>query len=147
MDRDHDGSLLENLGGLFGGGLFGGESTAAANPPAPAKAIDGGSILSHIFGNKRDRVGESVSRGSGLDRGQAMKLMMMLAPLVLAYLGRRKRQEQLNGDQLGEHLQTERRSVEAGGGGFLGRMLDQDGDGDFDMMDVIKFGAGKLFRR
>ena len=76
-----------------------------------------------------------------------MKLMMMLAPLVLAYLGRRKRQEQLNGDQLGEHLQTERRSVEAGGGGFLGRMLDQDGDGDFDMMDVIKFGAGKLFRR
>ena len=28
---------------------------------------------------------------------------------------------------------------------LLSRRLDQDGDGDLDMMDSMKFGAGKLF--
>jgi hypothetical protein len=30
---------------------------------------------------------------------------------------------------------------------MLGRMFDQDGDGDFDMMDVVKFGMGRFFGR
>jgi hypothetical protein len=43
----------------------------------------------------------------------------------------------------------EREKVEASSGSssLIGKIFDQDGDGDFDMMDVMKFGAGKLFGR
>ncbi len=76
-----------------------------------------------------------------------MKLLMMLAPLLMGALGKRRQQEDLSPGGLGDWLQGESDRVEAstGGGGLIGRMLDQDGDGDFDMMDMMKFGAGKLF--
>ena len=140
LDRDHDGSILDHLGSLFGGDEV----------PVKPKATQGGSILDHILGRRRERVETAVSRSSGLDRGQILKLMMLLAPLIMGVLGRRKRNENLSPGGLGDLLRGERQTVEKeapGDGGFMGRMLDQDGDGDFDMMDLMKFGAGKLFGR
>src|SRR6476619_4259571 len=45
LDQHHDGSLLDNLGGLSSM-IFGGDPQAAPPPQA-----DGGGILDHIFGN------------------------------------------------------------------------------------------------
>ena len=59
LEQDHDGSVLDNLGGLAGA-IFGGGQTAA--PPA----MNGGGILGHILGDKQDAVAEDVSQKSGI---------------------------------------------------------------------------------
>ena len=43
-------------------------------------------------------------------------------------------------------LGGERKSVEQStGGSLIGRMLDQDGDGDFDLSDMAKMAMAKIF--
>ena len=83
LDRDHDGSLLDQLGGFLGGQLSG-------------KAADGGGILGHILGGQQQAVEQGVAKASGLDMQQVMKLLPILAPIVMAALGRRKRQSGLD---------------------------------------------------
>ena len=140
LSNDHDGSLLDNLGSLFAP-----EKSAA--PGVTERTTSGGAILDHILGKRKPRVEENIGKASGLSGGQVMKLLMMLAPLVMGALGKRRKQEDLSPGGLGDLLRGENERVESasGGGGLIGRMLDQDGDGDFDMMDMMKFGAGKLF--
>ena len=94
LEQDHDGSLLGNLGGL--GGLIFGQQEA----PPPRQA-DAGGILGHIFGNKQGQVAEQVSNQSGLGTGQVAQILMMLAPIVMSYLGQRKQQQNVGPDGLG----------------------------------------------
>ena len=136
LQRDHDGSILDHLGGLF---------APDKQPPVAEKATQGSAILDHILGNKRQRVETGVSQSTGLSSGQVMKLMALLAPLLMGILGKKKQQADLSPGGLGELLRGESQQFESTGGGLLTRMLDQDGDGDLDMMDMVKFGAGKLF--
>lgn len=141
LEKDHDGTILDHLGSLFSG--------QPQEAPISQRATEGGSILDHILGSRKARVEEGVSRSSGLSGGQTMRLMMMLAPLVMGILGRRKKEESLSSGGLGDLLARDTEQVEAntGNSSFVGRIFDQDGDGDFDMMDVMKFGAGRLFGR
>ena len=142
LSSDHDGSILDHLGGLLGPQESPGSASGVTE-----RTTAGGAILDHIFGSGKPRVEENIGKASGLSSGQVMKLLMMLAPLVMGAVGKRRKQEDLSPGGLGDLLrgESERVEAEAGGGGFIGRMLDQDGDGDFDMMDMMKFGAGKLF--
>jgi hypothetical protein len=83
---------------------------------------------------------------SGLDKGQAANLMMMLAPIVLGYLGKQKRQQNLGVGDLAGMLAGERRraeEVEPAASGMLAALLDQDGDGDIKD-DLTRIGAGFL---
>ena len=84
LEGDHDGSLLQNISALFGVGN--------AAPVSP-RTLNGAGILEHIFGNRRAPAEQSIGQASGLNLQQAGKLMVMLAPLVMAYLGRRKREQ------------------------------------------------------
>src|SRR5690606_38720206 len=88
LERDHDGGLLDGLLGGGGGlgGLLGGLLGGASGGPAPSRAADGAGILGHVFGQRQEPAAEGVARAAGLDRGQALKLMAMLAPLVMAWL-------------------------------------------------------------
>ncbi len=141
---DHDGSILDQLGSLFGG------ATPQTASGVSDRTISGGSILDHILGNRKQRVESGVSQVSGLSSGQAMKLMMMLAPLVMGAIGRRRQQDNLSPGGLGELVRDEQEKAQAQAGAtpsLVGRMLDQDGDGDFDMMDIVKFGMSRLFGR
>ena len=141
LSSDHDGSILDHLGSLFGS-----QEGSASSSGVSERTTSGGAILDHIFGDRKPRVEENIGKVSGLSSGQVMKLLMLLAPLVMGALGKRRQQEELSPGGLGDLLRGESERVEAeSGGGFIGRMLDQDGDGDFDMMDMMKFGAGKLF--
>ena len=78
-----------------------------------------------------------------------MKLMMMVAPMLMGILGRKSKEQNLSPGGLGSLLEQERGQVEAATGStsFVGRLFDQDGDGDFDLSDAMKFGVGKLFGR
>ncbi len=96
LEQDHDGSLLGNLGGL-GSLLFGGQQ-AAAPPPRQA---DAGGILGHIFGNSQGQVAQEVSNKSGLSLSQVAPILMMLAPIVMSYLGQQKQQQGVGADGLG----------------------------------------------
>ena len=58
---------------------------------------DGKGILDHIFGNRAtERVSERIGQETGVDKGSSMKILAMLAPLALAYLGRKKQSAQLD---------------------------------------------------
>jgi hypothetical protein len=124
LEQDHDGGILGNLGGL-------GSLIFDQNTPTPRQA-DAGGILGHIFGGNQAPVVEEVSQQSGLQGGQVAQILMMLAPIVMGYLGQQKRQQNVGADGLGGLL-----------GGLLGgqaaaapqssglgsSMLDRDGDG------------------
>ena len=124
LERDHDGSLLDNLGGFLGSGR-------TAN--VPPKATDGGGILGHIFGNKLNQVEQGVGQATGMNAQQVTKLLMMAAPLVMAYLGRQKRQQNLDAGGLSDLVQREATNARQAAPpdllGTIGSFLDRDGDG------------------
>jgi hypothetical protein len=145
LERDHaGGSLLDGLGGLLGGGAPGGAAPGGAlggllggllgGGQPPSRATNGAGILGHIFGARQDAAAEGVARASGLDRGQVLKLMMMLAPLVMAALARRKQEAGAGAGDLagllGGATQQARRQAPEGLLGALGGLLDRDGDGN-----------------
>ncbi|MEL6897577.1 MAG: DUF937 domain-containing protein, partial [Planctomycetota bacterium] len=108
----------------------------------------GESMLGNILGSRQSRVETGISKASGLSGGQTSSLLKMLAPLVMGTLGKRQRESNMSSGDLGGLLRREQEHPEtAENSSFIGRMLDQDGDGDFDMMDVMKFGASRLFGR
>ncbi len=151
LEKDHDGSLLEDLGGFIG-------STDSS---------EGNSILEHILGGQRPAVEREVGRETGLDPSLLAKLLPLLAPLVLAYLGRAQRQKQMDPDDLAGYLTAEENRIEREGGlprlpsaqgrgsagatttvgqrpldGIAG-MLDQDGDGSLSG-EAAQVGMGIL---
>jgi hypothetical protein len=117
--NQHDGSILDNLGGLLGGmtgGMSGGAGSGAGNVGGGALGGIGGAILGHIFGGRRGSVEEGVGKASGLDAAQVAQLMAMLAPIVMGVLGRMKQTKGLDANRLPEVLN------EAGGGGMGGSL-------------------------
>ena len=121
LDEDHDGSLLDNVSTLFG------SSTVAADVAAPP-ALNGAGILGHMLGGKRETVQQGIGQATGLSSQQIGRLLMMLAPLVMAYLGRRKRQSNasdISGDVRAERQEVERRAP--GLGGILGQIFSGGG--------------------
>src|SRR5690606_30062887 len=62
LERDHDGSLLDHLGGFLGGQVTG-------------KQADGTGILGHILGGQRQQVEQGVAQASGLDMNQVARLL------------------------------------------------------------------------
>ena len=84
LEQHHDGSILDNIGGLAGM-IFGGGQGNAASP-----AADAGGILGHILGSNQGAVAQQVSQRSGLGTGQVAQILMFLAPIVMGYLGRQK---------------------------------------------------------
>jgi hypothetical protein len=123
----HDGSVLDNLGGLLGGGAGGGI---------------GGAILGHIFGGRRGTVEQGVGRTSGLNAGQVAQLMAMLAPIVMGVLGRMKQSKQLDANRLPDVLQQSREQGEKEIPG-LGGMLDANNDGSV-ADDLLRMGTSAL---
>jgi hypothetical protein len=137
VERDHDGSLLDDLSGFLG----------------QAQQGPGDGILRHVLGGKRENVETGISRSTGLDKDAVSKLLVTLAPMVLGALGKMKRQQGLDASGLASQLGQERRQLEQAqpaAMGMLGRLLDTDHDGDLDLSDLAKHGSGllgKLFRK
>lgn len=129
LSKDHDGSALDDLGGLLG------------NP----QAGPGAGILRHVLGDRQDMARQAVAQTSGLDAGSAGQLMTMLAPIVMGALGRTQRQQGLDADGLGSLLQSERQGLQQStpdAMGLVTRLLDKDGDGS--IVDEIGGMVGKL---
>jgi hypothetical protein len=133
LDRDHDGSVLDDVMGYLGGG---------------GNLADGAGILSHVFGGRQPQVEQAVSRSSGVDAGSVAKIMAMMAPLVMGSLGKAQRQQRLDASGLAAALgQQERhaRKASPAAADLFSRLLDSDGDGD-SMDDIATIGTGLLGR-
>lgn len=127
LDRDHDGSILDDLSGYLDRG--------------PGE--DGAGILKHVFGGAEPQVEAALGSATNLDAGSATKLLQMLAPIVMGAMGRQKRSGGLDASGLDDLLGSERQSIERSAGGgldMLTSILDADGDGSIvdDLADKGK---------
>ena len=143
LEQDHDGSILDNLGGL-GSLIFGG----GQQQTAPAPQANAGGILSHIFGNNQGQVAQQISNQSGLNAGQVAQILMMLAPIVMGYLGKQKQEQNLDAGGLSNWLGGQQQQIQqnAPQGGFLESMLDRDGDGS-SMDDIASMAMNYMTNR
>lgn len=122
LESKHDGSLLNNLSGMLQG-------------HTEELQQDGNGILGHIFGNKLPAVEQGISQKTGVSMNKIAPLLAMLAPIVMAYLGKEKRQANTGagglGDLLGGLLGNSQQGKSGGGiMDMLGSALDKDGDGN-----------------
>ena len=137
LQNNHSGL---DIGSVLGAVLGGGNNNPAAN---------GAGILGHIFGRNQGRAEAGLAQATGLSSDRAGQLMKILAPIVMAYLAQRMSGggQQASAGGLSQILGQEKQRVsQAGGigGGLLGSVLDQDGDGQFGVSDLIKLGSGLL---
>lgn len=134
LDRDHDGSVLDDLGGFIAGAAGG--------------SAAGAGILGHVFGGQQNRIEQGVSAASGLDMGKVGPLLMMLAPIVMGALGRSNQQQGgFDPSSLAGLLGGAQNQMTAGSPllGMLGGLLDQNHDGS--AVDDVLGMAGRLFGR
>ena len=175
VQRDHDGSLLDHLGGFLsqmqgGGAQAGGMGGALGSMLGGAggggalggllggllggKATDGGGILGHILGGQQPQVEQGVAQASGLNAGQVAKLLPILAPIVMAAIGKYMNSRNAGPADLSGALAQEatvaRQAAPTGVLGALTGFLDADGDGSITddlMARAGQAGLGKLFGR
>ena len=115
----HDGGILDNLGGLFSGGV---DSNVLD---------DGGKILSHVLGGKQQAVENTLGAKTGMDAGSVAQILKVAAPILMGVLGNQAKQQNVNsssgiegllGGLLGGNSAKSEQS-------FLESILDADGDG------------------
>ena len=139
------GALQKDYAGLDLGSVLGAVLGGSA---APAAQSNGASILGHIFGGSQPRAEASLGQATGLGGDKAAMLMKILAPIVLSFLAQRfMSQGNATPAGLSQVLGQERQvAQEQGGlgGGLLGAVLDQDGDGQLGLGDLLKIGGGLL---
>ncbi|MBT9189379.1 MULTISPECIES: DUF937 domain-containing protein [Zobellia] len=132
LSGKHDGSILDNLGGLFNGGVD------------QSVMDDGAGILGHVLGGKQATVENALSQKSGMDAGSISTILKVAAPILLGYLGKQTKEQNVSdsngiGNLLGGLM----------GGGDSGNQqqsliesfLDSDGDGSI-LDDVASMALG-----
>ncbi len=133
LSSKHDGSILDNLGGLFGGGV----DDSVMN--------DGAGILGHVFAGKQPQVENALSQKSGMDVGSIASILKIAAPIVMGFLGKQKAQSNVSdanglnsllGGMLGGQPQQNQ--------SLITTLLDADGDGSIlDDVAGMVMGGGK----
>lgn len=134
LDKNQHGGILDNLGGFL-------NSSSAASS-------DGIGILGHIFGQRQGAAAQQISKNSGLDMGQVAQILIVLAPIVMAYLGRQKQQQGLDAGGLSDMLGQQQQQIQAPDNSILGKIMgymDSDKDGS-SMDDLAGLAANYLSR-
>ena len=141
LGRDHSGGggIADILGAVLGG--------------QQSRQTDGLGQLGHIFGDQLPRAQAGLGQATGLGNDKAQMLLKILAPIVMAYLAKRMlgggqqsaqaASPQVLGDILGQERQVQQQQGGLGGG-LLGAVLDQDGDGQLGLGDLLKMGGSIL---
>ena len=138
LQNDHAQATGLDIGSVLGM-VLGGQQTRQTN---------GAGILGHIFGGNQQRAAAGLGQATGLGNDKAAMLLQVLAPIVMAYLAKRFiGQGQASPAAVSQVLGQEREVVQQQGGlggGLLGAVLDQDGDGQLGLGDLFKIGGGLL---
>ena len=128
LTRDHDGSLLDA------------PHQAVTDP----NAFNAGGILGHIFGQRQAPIQQGVAKATGIDLQSAGKVLMILAPIVMAGLARARSAQGANASA-GAVLQGEQSNIErqVPGIGGLASILDRNHDGNV-VDDIANLAGGQL---
>lgn len=123
LNGKHNGSILDNLGDLFGGGV----DEEVTN--------DGSKILGHILGNKQQGVEQVIGQKAGIDAGSVGNILKVAAPILMGVLGKQSQQNNVSSqNDLGNLLGGLLGGASNSGSvtkeqTFLEQILDADGDG------------------
>lgn len=118
LSGKHNGGILDNLGGLFDGGVD------------DSVQQDGAGILGHLLGSNQANVENALSQKSGIDSGSVGQILKVAAPLLMGVLGKQTQQagvsnasgiNSLLGSMLGGQPQENQ--------SLISSLLDSDGDG------------------
>lgn len=132
LTKDHDGSILDDIGGLLGGSVD----------------ANGSGILGHIFGNKQSQIQQGLGASTGVDGAAVGQVLEMLAPVVMGALGRQTASKGLDAGDLAGMLKGEAQTAGQSSPDVLGSlmgMLDTDKNGS--VVDNVVGMLGKLFKR
>ncbi len=129
-----NGGILDNLGGLFEGGVDDNVKQ------------DGAGILNHILGSKQAGVENALSQKTGMDTGSIGNVLKVAAPILMGFLGKQASQNNVTdanglssmlGDMLGGGTGSKQQSL-------IESFLDADGDGSIlDDVAGMVLGGGK----
>ncbi|MAW94949.1 MULTISPECIES: DUF937 domain-containing protein [unclassified Leeuwenhoekiella] len=129
LSEKHDGSILDNLGSILGGGSVDQDVMQ-----------DGAGILGHVLGGKQPVVENALSQKSGLDAGTVAQILKIAAPILLGVIGKQTKQNDVHdsdgltgilGSMLGGQPQENQSLIE--------KLIDADGDGSVldDVADMV----------
>lgn len=134
LSSKHNGSILDNLGGLFNGGVD------------DNVMQDGAGILGHLFGGKQANVENALSQKSGLDAGSIAQILKIAAPIVMGMIGKQTAQSNVNDSSgmnalLGSMLGGQPKENQS----LITTLLDADGDGSIldDVAGMVMGGSQK----
>lgn len=133
VSNDHDGSVLDDLVGLLGGGY----------------SQDGQGILGHLFGDRTESVAQQLGSTSGVGSGGMLKLLATLAPLLMGILGKLRGSRQLDSGGLGDLIKgtnSKLQDEQPGLSDILGGILGGGGQGGTGGIDLGSLGGllGKI---
>jgi len=111
---------------------------------ADPNAFNAGGILGHIFGQRQAPIQQGVAKASGMDLQSASKVLMILAPIVMASLARARTAQGAN-VSAGQVLQGEQQHIErqVPGIGGLASILDRNHDGSI-ADDIANIAGGQI---
>lgn len=128
LSNKHDGSILNNLGGLFNNGV----DANVTN--------DGAGILGHLLGNKQPAVENALSAKSGMDAGSIAQILKVAAPILMGVLGQQTRANNVSDSNgltslLGSMLGGQPKQNQS----LITSLIDSDGDGSVldDVADMV----------
>lgn len=134
LSSKHDGGILDDLGGLFGGGV----DEAITN--------DGAGILGHLFGGSQGNVQNALSQKSGVDSGSIANILKIAAPIVMGFIGKQTKQNNVQdasgmNNLLGGLLGGQPKQNQS----LITSLLDADGDGSIldDVAGMVMSGGKK----
>jgi hypothetical protein len=117
LDRDHDGSILDDIMGMVGGMMSGEASGGSAN---------GAGIIGHILGDNQSNAASQIGQSAGISTDQVMKLMPILAPIVMNVIGKARSSEGLDlGGLAGMLMGGAQQAQQSGMGDLIGSVLGQ----------------------
>jgi hypothetical protein len=143
LDRDHDGSILNDVVGMLSG----------ARQPQNQKMLNGAGILGHLLGNRQSGATNMISQFSGLNQGQISKMMVLLAPVVMGFLGKAKKQGGLDAGGLANllgGLMNQQRGSGNPALDLIAGFLNQQSGGQQQTGNLAQIGAkllGNLFKK
>ena len=132
LSNKHDGGILSDLGGLFGGGVD------------QSVKDDGAGILGHVLGGKQTQVENALSQKSGMDTGSIATILQVAAPILMGMIGQQKQQQNVSdasglqsmlGGMMGGGKQADKQQS------LIESFLDSDGDGSI-LDDVASLALG-----
>jgi hypothetical protein len=130
LERDHDGSILDNVAGYL--------STDNAG-------AEGAGILGHLLGNQQPAVAAAVGQSAGLNTDSAARLLELLAPIVMGQLGRHANTQGLDANSLAGLLGQEHQTLNQSNPMLSGLMGLLDTNKDGSVIDDMTNLAGRLF--